>query len=111
MAESAEQACIVLTTTDSVEKAEQLAHTLVEERLIACATVFPSAKSIYLWQGRVESATEAIVLMKTVHGKLPPLETRLHALHSYETPEFLVVRMESASAAYLNWLVSSVKGL
>ena len=100
---------IVLTTTSSPEEADRLAHVLVEERLAACATLIPAVQSIYRWQGQVESSTETLLLLKTGLDQLPALEARLHELHSYDTPEFLVLPVESGSAPYLDWLQASLK--
>jgi periplasmic divalent cation tolerance protein len=80
----------------------------VEERLAACATWIPGAQSIYHWQGQVESATESILMLKTSPDQIAALEARLHQLHSYQTPEFLVLDVESASHPYLEWLLSSL---
>lgn len=101
---------MILTTTASREEAERLGRTLVEEKLAACATIVTGAKSIYRWQGEIETAEEIVLLLKTLPDQLPALEARLHALHSYQTPEFLVLRMESASAGYLEWLADSLEG-
>jgi periplasmic divalent cation tolerance protein len=101
-------ACVVLTTTADPKEAELLAHTLVEERLVACATIIPSIRSIYRWKGKVETGTETLLLLKTTSDLVPGLQTRLLALHSYETPEFLVLGVDSGSSAYLDWLQSSL---
>ena len=103
------QGCVVFTTASTMEEAEQMTRTVVEEGLAACATILPGAKSIYLWQGDIESATEVFVILKTMQEKLPDLEARILALHSYQTPEFLVLRVDSASAGYLEWLSSSLR--
>jgi periplasmic divalent cation tolerance protein len=103
------QARIVLTTTSSHDEAARLAGTLVEERLAACATLVPSVESIYRWEGQIESSTETLLLIKTAPDQLAALEARLHELHSYQVPEFLVLNVESGSHAYLDWLLSCVK--
>jgi len=108
MPESNPPARIVLTTAANPEEATRLGHTLVEERLAACATLIPAAQSIYRWEGEVETASETLLLLKTAPQQLEALEARLHALHSYQTPEFLVLRVESGSAAYLGWLHASL---
>ncbi|MFZ0743502.1 MAG: divalent-cation tolerance protein CutA [Terracidiphilus sp.] len=109
MPESNPSARIVLTTAANAEEAARLARTLVEERLAACATLIPAAQSIYRWQGEVETATETLILLKTGSEQLATLETRLRALHSYQTPEFLVLRVESGSADYLDWMQANLK--
>ncbi len=109
MSESRTQARIVLTTVTDVAEAERLARTLVEERLAACATLLPGLQSIYHWEGAVESATETLLLIKTDAGQVAALEKRLGALHSYQTPEFLVLKVESGSLSYLEWLQSNLR--
>ncbi|MGH9607405.1 MAG: divalent-cation tolerance protein CutA [Terracidiphilus sp.] len=101
---------IVLTTASSPEEAERLGRTLVEERLAACATLVPAARSIYRWEGQIETATETLLLLKTGSEQLTALEARLHELHTYRTPEFLVLAVESGSEAYLGWIESCLGG-
>jgi periplasmic divalent cation tolerance protein len=99
---------IVLTTAAGVDEARRLGHTLVEEQLAACVTLIPAVESIYHWEGKVESAGETLLLLKTSAGHLPAQEARLQALHSYTTPEFLVLPVESGSEGYLAWMRKSL---
>ena len=99
----------VLTTAADPDEASRLARTLVEERLVACATLIPSARSIYRWEGEVEDAIETLILLKTGTDQIAALKARLHALHSYKTPEFLVLPVESGSSGYLEWLQSGLR--
>jgi periplasmic divalent cation tolerance protein len=100
---------IVLTTCASPGEASRLARTLVEERLAACATLIPAVQSIYHWEGQIELSTETLLLLKTGPEQLAALETRLHQLHSYQTPEFLVLGVEGVSNPYLAWLQASLR--
>lgn len=109
MTENHQIARVVLTTAADLEEANRLAQTLVEERLVACATLVPAVQSIYRWQGEVETSTETLLVLKTSAEHLAPLEKRLHALHSYKTPEFLVLKVESGSTAYLDWLQGNLR--
>ena len=109
MPDSPPPARIVLTTAATPEEASRLGRTLVEERLAACATLIPAVQSIYHWQGQIESATETLLLLKTGPDQLPALEARLHELHSYQTPEFLVLAVDAASQPYLDWLQAALR--
>jgi periplasmic divalent cation tolerance protein len=109
MPSPAPPARIVLTTTANPEEAARLGRTLVEERLVACATLIPAVQSIYRWQGAVESSAETLLLLKTGPEQLAALEARLRELHSYQTPEFLVLQVDAASQPYLDWLQSSLR--
>ena len=50
-----------------------------------------------------------LLLLKTGPDQLAALEARLHELHSYQTPEFLVLGVEGVSQAYLDWLRASLR--
>jgi len=108
MLEPTSSARIVLTTAAHSDEANRLARTLVEEQLAACSTLLPAVESIYRWKGKTETSVETMLLLKTGVGQLAALEARLHQLHSYETPEFLVLSVESGSQAYLNWMASGL---
>ncbi len=108
MPEAVPSARIVLTTADNPKEATRLARTLVEEGLAACATLVPAVQSIYRWQGEIQFSTETMLLLKTAPEQLAALEARLLALHTYQTPEFLVLPVESGSQPYLEWLRSSL---
>jgi periplasmic divalent cation tolerance protein len=110
MAESGTDARIVLTTAGSGDEARKIGRILVEERLAACTTIIPTVESIYRWEDKLETARETLLLIKTTAAQLPALESRLHALHSYQTPEFLVLPVESGSEGYMAWLHASLQG-
>lgn len=100
---------IVLTTVANVEEARRLGRTVVEEGLAACVSLIPGVESIYRWKGAVESAAETMLVIKTAADQVAALEARLDELQSYETPEFLVLRVEAGSHPYLAWLAGSLR--
>jgi periplasmic divalent cation tolerance protein len=106
MPEVCVSARVVLSTAASPEEAARIGRTLVEERLAACATLVPGVQSIYPWKGAIESSMETLLLIKTSAGQIAALEARLHELHSYETPEFLVLDVDGGSRGYLGWLAA-----
>jgi periplasmic divalent cation tolerance protein len=110
MQESSPQARIVLTTESTLDEANKLGRALVEERLVACATLLPAVQSIYRWEEDIQSGPETMVLLKTSTDKLEALEKRLRELHSYRVPEFLVVPVEHGSAPYMQWMLSTLAG-
>ena len=109
MLESTATVRIAMTPVASPEEAARLGRALVEERLAACATLLPSVHSIYHWKDQIESSAECLLLLKTASDRLPALEARLHELHSYQTPEFLVLAVEAGSHPYLAWLNASLR--
>jgi periplasmic divalent cation tolerance protein len=97
---------LILTTMPDDERADQLARTLVEERLAACVNVHRPMTSTYRWQGRIEVEAERQIVIKTTRDRLAEVETRLRALHPYELPE-LVILDAQASDAYAVWVTDA----
>jgi periplasmic divalent cation tolerance protein len=100
---------IAITTAGSLEEADRVARTLVEERLAACVNIIESVRSIYRWQGKLESAGELLLLIKTDAQHLDLLQKRLTELHSYDLPEFLVLEVSGGSEAYLHWITTGLR--
>ncbi len=98
---------LVLVTTPSPEVAAGLARALVEARLAACGSVLPGIHSIYRWEGRVEEAGEALLLLKTTRERFAALREELLRRHPYAVPEILALPVEQGSAAYLAWLAEA----
>ena len=101
-------AVIVLTTIGADAGAETLARTLVDERLAACVNLLPPMTSIYRWNGTVEEDRERLLVLKTTPDRVDALRARLHELHPYEVPEFLVLPVTGGSERYLQWVRESV---
>ena len=95
---------IVFSTVPDEESGERLARALVDERLAACVNLHGPMVSVYRWMGQVEREAERQLVIKTTRDRVPALEARLKALHSYELPEFVVLPIEGGSQAYLDWV-------
>ncbi len=100
-------AVIVLTTLGADADAAAFARALVTERLAACVNVLPAMTSVYRWQGSVEEEREQQLVIKTGADRVAALAARLGALHPYDVPEFLVLRVSEGSDAYLRWIRES----
>jgi periplasmic divalent cation tolerance protein len=100
---------VVLCTVPSPDVAEQLARSLLEEKLVACVNVLPGVRSIYRWQGAIEEASELLLLMKTARDRYDALEERIRALHPYDLPEVLALDVADGSAAYLGWVLAETR--
>jgi periplasmic divalent cation tolerance protein len=99
-------ALICFCTCPDQATALRIARTLVDERLAACANLLPAVQSVYRWQGQVEEAAEALLLIKTAPHRLDALRKRIVALHPYELPELIAVEAAAGLPAYLDWIVT-----
>ena len=99
---------LVLTTIGSEAEASGLGRSLVEKRLVACVNEVGPVKSIFAWKGKVEEATERLLLMKTRSERYAELEAAIRELHPYDVPEIIAVPIEQGSEAYLNWIDESL---
>jgi periplasmic divalent cation tolerance protein len=101
-------ALIVFCACQDEAEATRLADALVEERLAACVNILPGIRSVYRWQGKVEHASEVLLLAKTAAESFNALQEKLTALHSYDTPEILAVPVSAGTDKYLAWLAGQL---
>ncbi|MBE9039462.1 divalent-cation tolerance protein CutA [Oscillatoriales cyanobacterium LEGE 11467] len=94
---------IVLVTASSEEEAKTIARSLVEEKLAACATLTP-VRSIYSWNGEINSDSEWQLVIKTNLALFWELESRVKQLHSYDVPEIIATEIVAGSTPYLDWI-------
>ncbi len=99
---------IVLCTCPDNTVAQQIAATLVEEKLAACVNLLPGVVSVYQWQGELCRDTEVQMIIKTTSGKLDAAFERMLSLHPYDVPEWLVLDPTTGNPDYLNWIKSSL---
>lgn len=98
---------MVFTTIDSRKNADDLAKKLVESRFAACVQIIDSIQSVYRWKGRIETAQETLLVIKTTAARLAALEEQICKYHSYEIPEIAVIVIDKCSLPYLEWLKAS----
>ena len=86
------------------EETVKIIHTLLEERLIACANIMDPVSSFFWWQGKIEEEKEVLVIMKSHETLFKKLSKRVMELHSYDTPEILALPVVEGSQSYLDWM-------
>ena len=99
---------IVLCTFPNPDIARQIGTVLVEAQLAACVNLCPGIRSIYRWQGKVESEEEVLAIIKTTRACYDALEAKLKELHPYEVPEIIALPAEKVQAEYARWIQGSV---
>ncbi|MFV3076236.1 divalent-cation tolerance protein CutA [Niveispirillum fermenti] len=97
---------LTYVTAPDIETARRIGAALVEERLAACVNILPGMESLYRWQGRVEQASEVVLIAKCRAGGAGALTARVRALHPYELPCIVTLPITGGLPAYLAWLVA-----
>lgn len=96
---------VVFCTFPTAEAARQIGTLLVEKQLAACVNLIPSVESVYLWQGKVETATETLAIFKTCAATYPDFERELAALHPYEVAEIIAIEPAAVAETYAKWVL------
>lgn len=94
----------IYVTAASHDEALAIGRALVEERLAACANVLGGMTSVYRWQGKLQSETEAALVLKTQASLAEAVTDRVRALHSYECPCVVVLPVVGGNPAFLDWI-------
>jgi len=96
-------------TAPSLEEARRIARVLIEIRLAACANLIPGVESIYTWEGKLETAQEVKVILKTTPERAFEVEAYIQKHCSYETPEISVFAADRVNEPYLEWIKVACK--
>ena len=95
---------LVFSTCESKDEAERLAKALLEARLAACVNVITQIRSFYWWQEKIESADEALMVIKTSTDLFDQVRDLIQSRHSYDVPEIIALPVTAGSPPYLDWL-------
>ena len=95
---------VVYTTINTIQDARRIAHSLVEDQLVACVNIIPKIESIYRWRGAVEEEEEFIVISKTTDANVKKTIQRIKALHTYELPDIIVLPVIGGLKDYLDYV-------
>ena len=101
---------LVMVTASSREEAEKIATTLLERKLIACANILGPVSSRFWWQGKIDSAEEYMIFMKTKRELFDQVADNVKQLHSYEVPEIIALPIVEGAKPYLEWINSNLTG-
>lgn len=99
---------IVTTSCKDKKEAKKIIGRLLNKRLIACAEIHP-VESIYWWKGKIQSASEVSVVLKTTKKSAKKVESEIEKLHSYDTPVIITVEAKSINQKSKSWLDSEIK--
>ena len=109
MGTTAAERYITIFVTAPPDKAADLARTLVQEQLVACANIISGVRSIYAWEGNISDDGESLMMMKTRASLLEAVRHRVIQLHPYNVPEVIALSIIDGHAPYLQWISDSTK--
>jgi periplasmic divalent cation tolerance protein len=98
---------LLYITCPTHEEACRIGRTLVEERLAACANILPGITSIFCWENKMQEASEVVIIAKTTAERLETAIARIKALHSYDCPCVVAVKIDGGNEDFLRWVAES----
>ena len=101
---------VLYTTWPDAETAEAFGRLAVEQRLAACANVMAPMRSIYRWEGAIQSEAETPMLLKTTASAVDRLGALILKYHPYRTPcvVALTVNTPFCNPGYVAWARSEM---
>ena len=95
---------IVLVTVSSLQEAEKIVTSLVNEKLAACGNIIKGITSIFMWKEKLCKDEEVLILLKSRRERFKELSQRVKELHSYEVPEIIAIPVVYGWRDYLDWI-------
>ena len=100
---------VLLVTVASSEEAHRITNELLRRRKAACVNIVPGVSSFFWWQGKLDSAQESILIIKTKASFLDEIVALVRELHSYEVPEIVALPVVGGNQEYLEWVGKEVR--
>ena len=99
---------VIFITTSSEEEARKISEALLSRRKAACVNIVPKVDSSFWWQGKLDSARESLLIIKTKASLLSEIIALVKEVHSYEVPEIIALPIIGGNDDYLNWIDAEV---
>ena len=93
---------LIYITNPSEAEAKKIAVHLLNNKLIACANLFP-INSLYWWKGKIKDEKEIVLLAKTTEENFEKIKKEVESIHSYSIPCVLKIPAE-ANERYSGWV-------
>jgi len=100
---------VIFVTASTEEEAHKVAELLLGRRKAACVNIVPEVDSSFWWQGKLDSARESLLIIKTRASLLPEIIEMVKSVHSYEVPEIIALPIIGGNEDYLKWIDDEVK--
>ena len=95
---------VIFVTTSSEPEAHKIAELLLSRRKAACVNIVPRIASSFWWQGKLDSAQESLLIIKTKASLLPEIVALVKTEHSYKVPEIIALPIIGGNVDYLKWI-------
>ena len=95
---------VLYTTLDDLESLKDIASTLLEENLIACANIRSMHTALYRREGEIKEEQEFSAILKTSKEKAEEAKERLLSLHTYEVPCVFSFEATAGHMPFLDWI-------
>lgn len=102
-------AILIYITTSSPVEARKIAEAVIADRLAACANILPAMTAICHWDGKIQSAEETVLILKTRAELFPAVEMRVRELHAYKIPCIVSWKLDQGHAPFMQWLLDETK--
>ncbi|MEW5758763.1 MAG: divalent-cation tolerance protein CutA [Candidatus Omnitrophota bacterium] len=100
---------VVFVTCSSREEGQKIAFGLLNKKLAACVNIIDGLASFFTWQGKLDSANESLLVIKTKANLFNELKKEVKAMHSYDIPEIIGLPIIVGEEKYLRWLDESCR--
>lgn len=101
---------VIFITAKDKEEARLIAAKLVEQKLAACVNIIEGIESVFWWEGKVDQAQEALLILKSKKSLFKEILKTVKKMHSYKVPEVIALPIVQGSQDYLQWINQSVSG-
>jgi len=101
---------VVLITASSSEEAQRIAQSLLNHKKAACVNIVPGVTSLFWWKGKIDSAQECLLIVKTKASALDQVISLVKQTHSYKVPEVVALPIVGGNDEYLEWIRDEVEG-
>jgi periplasmic divalent cation tolerance protein len=100
---------VIFVTTSSEPEAHKIAELLLRRRKAACVNIVPKVDSSFWWQGKLDSARESLLVIKTKASLLSEIVDLVKTEHSYKVPEIIALPIIGGNEDYLKWIDDEVR--
>ena len=100
---------VIFITTSTEEEARKISESLLSQRKAACINILPKVDSSFWWQGKLDSAQESLLIIKTKASLLSEIIALVKEVHSYEVPEIIALPIIGGNEDYLKWIDDEVR--